>query len=82
MRHEFSQGKVPGSARRLGNYVASPLAAAAFMFWAVPGAATVCSDLVGLSLPNTTITSTQFARITPNQFNFPRTGQVGVRVTF
>jgi len=32
--------------------------------------------------PNTTITSTQFARITPSQINFPRTGQVGVRVTF
>jgi Carboxypeptidase regulatory-like domain/TonB-dependent Receptor Plug Domain len=32
--------------------------------------------------PNTTITSPQFGRITPNQFNFPRTGQIGVRVTF
>jgi hypothetical protein len=32
--------------------------------------------------PNTTITSTQFGRITPSQINFPRTGQVGVRYVF
>jgi hypothetical protein len=32
--------------------------------------------------PNTTITSAQFGRITPNQFNFPRQGQLGVRLIF
>jgi hypothetical protein len=32
--------------------------------------------------PNTTITSSQFGRISPTQFNFPRTGQLGVRITF
>jgi outer membrane receptor protein involved in Fe transport len=32
--------------------------------------------------PNTTITSSQFGKITPNQFNFPRTGQLGVRFLF
>ena len=32
--------------------------------------------------PNTTITSTQFGKITPNQFNFPRQGQLGVRFVF
>jgi hypothetical protein len=32
--------------------------------------------------PNTTITSTQFGKITPNQFNFPRTGQLGLRLLF
>jgi hypothetical protein len=32
--------------------------------------------------PNTTITSSQFGRISPTQFNFARTGQLGVRITF
>jgi hypothetical protein len=32
--------------------------------------------------PNTAITSTEFGKITPNQFNFPRTGQLGVRLLF
>ena len=32
--------------------------------------------------PNTTITSSQFGRISPTQFNFPRTGQLGVHITF
>ena len=32
--------------------------------------------------PNTSISSAQFGRITPNQLNFPRTGQVGVRYMF
>jgi hypothetical protein len=32
--------------------------------------------------PNTTITSTQFGKITPNQFNFARTGQLGIRLLF
>jgi outer membrane receptor protein involved in Fe transport len=32
--------------------------------------------------PNTTITDTQFGKITPDQFNFPRQGQLGLRVYF
>jgi hypothetical protein len=33
--------------------------------------------------PNTTVTNAaQFGRITPSQINFPRTGQIGVHVTF
>jgi len=32
--------------------------------------------------PNTTITSVDFGKITPNQFNFARTGQVGLRLVF
>ena len=32
--------------------------------------------------PNTDINSAQFGRVTPNQFNFPRQGQLGVRVFF
>jgi hypothetical protein len=32
--------------------------------------------------PNTTVTSAQFGRVTPNQFNFPRQGQLGLRVYF
>jgi hypothetical protein len=32
MQHEFSQSKALGKRQRFGNYVASPLAAAAFMF--------------------------------------------------
>ena len=59
MQHEFSQSKALGKRQRLGNYVAPPLTAAAFMFCAAPAAATVCSDLIHLSLPNTTITLAQ-----------------------
>ena len=59
MQHEFSQSKASGKRQRLGNYVAPPLAAAAFVFCAAPAAATVCSDLMHLSLPNTTITLAQ-----------------------
>ncbi|HYS56088.1 MAG TPA: carboxypeptidase regulatory-like domain-containing protein [Thermoanaerobaculia bacterium] len=32
--------------------------------------------------PNTTITSAQFGKITPNQINFPRQAQVGIRYWF
>ena len=32
--------------------------------------------------PNTGITSPQFGKITPSQFNFPRQGQLGVRFVF
>jgi Tannase and feruloyl esterase len=59
MQHEFSQSKALGKRQRLGNYIAPPLTAAAFMFCAAPAAATICSDLIHLSLPNTTITLAQ-----------------------
>ncbi|HEY1437139.1 MAG TPA: tannase/feruloyl esterase family alpha/beta hydrolase [Casimicrobiaceae bacterium] len=59
MEHEFSQSKALGKRQRLGNYVASPLAAAAFMFCGEPAAATMCADLMQLPLPNTTITLAQ-----------------------
>jgi hypothetical protein len=32
--------------------------------------------------PNTGITNTQFGKITPDQFNFPRQGQLGLRLYF
>jgi hypothetical protein len=38
MQHEFSQSKALGKRQRLGNYVALPLTAAAFMFCAAPAA--------------------------------------------
>jgi feruloyl esterase len=59
MKHQFSQSKALGERRQLGNHVVTPLAAAAFMFCAAPAAAAVCSDLMYLSLPNTTITLAQ-----------------------
>jgi Tannase and feruloyl esterase len=59
MKYAFSQCNASGKRQRLRNYVALPLTAAAFIFCAAPAAATVCSDLMGLSLPNTTITLAQ-----------------------
>lgn len=61
MQHKFSQSKVLGKRQQLGSHVATPLAAALFMFCAAPAAATTCSvpDLTQLSLPNTTITLAQ-----------------------
>ncbi|HWZ71433.1 MAG TPA: tannase/feruloyl esterase family alpha/beta hydrolase [Casimicrobiaceae bacterium] len=59
MKYEFSQCNASGKRQRLRNYVASPLTAAAVMLCAAPAAATGCSDLMGMSLPNTTITLAQ-----------------------
>ncbi len=61
MHYEFSQDKALGKRQRLGHYAAPALAAAAFMCCAAPAAATTCSvsDLMQLSLPNTTITLAQ-----------------------
>jgi len=63
MHHEFSQRKVLGTRQRLGNHVAAPLAATAFMCCAIPAAAgpavPSCPGLIGLPLPNTTITLAQ-----------------------
>jgi len=59
MDHPFSQGKVVGRWQRLGHHVAVPLAGAAFIFCATPAAAVICSDLMSLSLPSTTITLAQ-----------------------
>jgi feruloyl esterase len=59
MKRTLSQFNALGTRQRLRNYVAPPLAAAAVIIFAAPAAATVCSDLTGLSLPNTTITLAQ-----------------------
>ena len=59
MQYESSQFNGAGSRQRLGTCLALPLAAAAGLFWAAPAAAMVCSDLLQLSLSNTTITLAQ-----------------------
>jgi feruloyl esterase len=59
MKHAFPASVPSAKRQRLATCVLSPLTAAAVMVCATPAAATVCSDLVGLSLPNTTITLAQ-----------------------
>jgi feruloyl esterase len=59
MKYEFSQCNTSGKRQRLRIRVASPLAAAIVVLFAAPAGATVCADLMSLSLPNTTITLAQ-----------------------
>jgi Tannase and feruloyl esterase len=59
MNHQSWQGSASGKRQRLKNYVASPLTAVAVILCAAPASATVCSDLMRLSLPNTTVTLAQ-----------------------
>jgi len=59
MHHEFSQNKAFIRRERLADRVHVPIAAAALMFCAAPAAATICSDLASLTLPNATITLAQ-----------------------
>ncbi|HEY2816347.1 MAG TPA: tannase/feruloyl esterase family alpha/beta hydrolase [Casimicrobiaceae bacterium] len=59
MQHCTLQSTRPIAQQLRRKFVASPLAAAVIILYAVPAAAITCADLAGLSLPNTTITRAQ-----------------------
>jgi feruloyl esterase len=59
MQHEFSQCNASGERQRPRHHVVSPLAAALLAAFALPAAADSCSNLMSVSLPNTTITLAQ-----------------------